>query len=189
MLNLIMGLAGQRLLGIRACVSVGNAEVLGLPELVNHFVADPECSVLGLVVESIDRPRALMQALSAARAVGKPVVVLKIGVSELGRANSLAHTGRMAGPEQGWSALFDRLDVCAVRDLDDFIETLTLFGDVVPRLTQGAGSDTHSASPSRRSRAARRASSATSPHRRTSRLQPCSRTRSHRCAPGSARSR
>ena len=141
MLNLIMGLAGQRLLGIRACVSVGNAEVLGLPELVNHFVADPECSVLGLVVESIDRPRALMQALSAARAVGKPVVVLKIGVSELGRANSVAHTGRMAGPEQGWSALFDRLDVCAVRDLDDFIETLTLFGGVVPRLSEGAGSD------------------------------------------------
>jgi acetate---CoA ligase (ADP-forming) len=141
MLNLIMGLAGQRLLGIRACVSVGNAEVLGLPELVNHFVADPECSVLGLVVESIDRPKALMQALSAARAAGKPVIVLKIGVSDLGRQNSVAHTGRMAGPEQGWAALFDRLDVVAARDLDDFIETLTLFGGVIGRLPDAVGAD------------------------------------------------
>lgn len=136
MLNLIMGLAGQRLLGVRACVSVGNAEVLGLPELIDHFVADDAATVIGLVVESVDRPRAFAAALARAREAGKPVVVLKIGVSELGRANSLAHTGRMAGPEQGWSALFDRLGVRMVRDLDDLVETLTLFGGVLSRLPE-----------------------------------------------------
>lgn len=136
MLNLIMALAGQRLLGVRACVSVGNAEVLGLPELINHFVDDPAATVLGLVVESVDRPKAFMAALHRAREAGKPVVVLKIGVSELGRANSVAHTGRMAGPEQGWTAMFDRLGVRTVRDLDDLIETLTLFGGVVGSLPE-----------------------------------------------------
>lgn len=143
MLNLLMGLAGQRLLGVRACVSVGNAEVLGLPELVTHFVEDSETSVLGLVVESIDRPEAFMDALLLCRAAGKAVVVLKIGVSDLGRRNSVAHTGRMAGPEQGWSALFDRLDVCVARDLDDFVETLTLFGGVVGRLPERVVSSGH----------------------------------------------
>lgn len=136
MLNLIMGLAGHRRLGVRACVSVGNAETIGLPELVSHFAADADTGVLGLVVESIDRPQALVDALVLARAAGKPVVVLKIGVSDLGRQNSVAHTGRMAGPEQGWSALFDRLGICVTRDLDDFIETLTLFGGVVGRLPE-----------------------------------------------------
>lgn len=135
MLNLIMALAGQRLLGVRACVSVGNAEVVGMPELIEHFVADDAAAVLGLVVESVDRPRAFAAALARARDAGKPVVVLKIGVSELGRANSVAHTGRMAGPEQGWSALFDRLGVRTARDLDDLVETLTLFGGVVPALS------------------------------------------------------
>jgi acyl-CoA synthetase (NDP forming) len=139
MLNLIMGLAGQRLLGVRACISVGNAEVIGMPELINHFVDDPEAIVLGLVVESVDRPRAFMDALARARDAGKPVVVLKIGVSELGRQNSVAHTGRMAGPEQGWTALFDRLGVCTVRDLDDLIETLTLFSGVVGALPEHVG--------------------------------------------------
>ncbi|HKN98344.1 MAG TPA: CoA-binding protein, partial [Pseudonocardiaceae bacterium] len=138
MLNLIMALAGQRLLGVRACVSVGNAEVLGMPELIDHFVADDAATVLGLVVESVDRPKAFAAALARARDAGKPVVVLKIGVSELGRANSVAHTGRMAGPEQGWSALFDRLGVRTVRDLDDLVETLTLFGGVVPALPRRA---------------------------------------------------
>jgi acyl-CoA synthetase (NDP forming) len=128
MLNLLMSLAGRRLLGVRACVSVGNAEVIGLPELISHFARDDDTDVLGLVVESIDRPRALLDALQLARAAGKPVVVLKIGVSDLGRQNSVAHTGRMAGPEQGWTALFDRLGVVQARDLDDLVETLTLFG-------------------------------------------------------------
>jgi acetate---CoA ligase (ADP-forming) len=140
MLNLIMGLAGQRLLGVRACVSVGNAEVLGLPELIDHFAADEAATVLGLVVESVDRPKAFAAALARARAAGKPVVVLKIGVSELGRANSVAHTGRLAGPERGWSALFDRFGVHTVRDLDDLVETLTLFSGVVPALPAGARS-------------------------------------------------
>ncbi|MGW5432774.1 acetate--CoA ligase family protein [Streptomyces sp. NPDC004059] len=134
MLNLLMTMAARRLLGIRACVSVGNAEVIGMPELIDHFVADPEAAVLGLVMESTDRPRALMAALARARDAGKPVVMLKIGVSDLGRRNAVAHTGRMAGPEQGWQALFDRLGVCTVRDLDDLVETLTLFGGVAGAL-------------------------------------------------------
>jgi acetate---CoA ligase (ADP-forming) len=133
-LNLIMGMAGRRLLGVRACVSVGNAERIGLPDLITHFAADDKTAVLSLIVESIDRPRALLDALLLARAAGKPVIVLKIGVSELGRQNSVAHTGRMAGPEQGWSAMFDKLGVHLARDLDDFMETTTLFAGLVPGL-------------------------------------------------------
>lgn len=128
MLNLIMTMAGDRRLGIRAAMSVGNGAVLGLPELIAHFAADAETSVIAVVVESTDRPRALASALAAARTAGKPVIVLKIGVSELGRRNAIAHTGRMAGPEQGWAALLTRMDAIAVRDLDDLMETLTLFG-------------------------------------------------------------
>ncbi|MFI6350303.1 acetate--CoA ligase family protein [Streptomyces sp. NPDC050560] len=134
MLNLLMTMASRRLLGIRACVSVGNAETIGMPELVDHFAADPDATVLGLVMESTDRPRALAAALARARDAGKPVVMLKIGVSDLGRRNAVAHTGRMAGPERGWQALFDRLGVCTVGDLDDLVETLTLFGGLATAL-------------------------------------------------------
>lgn len=127
MLNLIMNMAGDRRIGIRATMSVGNGAIIGLPELIQHFADDPVTSVIALVVESTDRPRALAAALATARRAGKPVVVLKIGVSELGRRNAIAHTGRIAGPGQGWSALLDRMGAVTVRDLDDLMETLTLF--------------------------------------------------------------
>lgn len=127
MLNLVMSIAGDRRLGIRAAMSVGNGALIGLPELIQHFARDESTSVLALIVESTDRPRALATALATARRAGKPLVVLKIGVSELGRRNAVAHTGRMAGPQQGWSAALDRLGAVQVRDLDDLVETLTLF--------------------------------------------------------------
>lgn len=127
MLNLIMNLAGDRRIGIRATMSVGNGAIIGLPELIQHFAEDPVTSVIALAVESTDRPQALAAALAAARRAGKPVVVLKIGVSELGRRNAIAHTGRIAGPAQGWFALLDRMGAISVRDLDDLVETLTLF--------------------------------------------------------------
>ena len=114
MLNLIMSVAGDRRLGIRAAMSVGNGALIGLPELILHFAEDPETTVISLVVESTDRPRALATAMAVARRAGKPVVVLKIGVSDLGRRNAIAHTGRMAGPEQGWSALLERMDAIQI---------------------------------------------------------------------------
>jgi acetate---CoA ligase (ADP-forming) len=136
MLNLIMSMAGYRRFGIRASMSVGNGAVIGLPELIQHFAEDPGTSVIALVVESTDRPRALASALATARRAGKPVVVLKIGVSELGRRNAIAHTGRMAGPEQGWFALLERMGAIGVRDLDDLMETLALL-DGAKALTDG----------------------------------------------------
>ncbi|NNN20120.1 MAG: acetate--CoA ligase family protein [Acidimicrobiaceae bacterium] len=127
MLNVIMGMLGDRQIGVQACVSIGNAAVVGLPEMVSYFAADSETRVIGLVVESIDRPREFAEALEAAQRNQKPVVVLKIGASERGQRNSLAHTGRLSSPNQGWRAVFDRFGVCGAFDIDDFVETITLF--------------------------------------------------------------
>jgi len=127
MLNVIMGMLGDRQIGVRACVSIGNAAVIGLPELVSHFAEDSETRVIALVVESIDRPKEFAEALAAGQANRKPVVVLKIGASERGQLNSLAHTGRLSSPNQGWQAVFSRTGANEAFDIDDFVETITLF--------------------------------------------------------------
>jgi len=127
MLNVIMGMLGDRQIGVQACVSIGNAAVIGLPELVSHFAGDSGTRVIALVVESIDRPKEFAQALAAAQRNRKPVVVLKIGASERGQLNSIAHTGRLSSPNQGWRAVFARVGVSEAYDIDDFVETVTLF--------------------------------------------------------------
>lgn len=131
MLNVVIGMFGDRKVGVRACVSIGNAEIVGLPELVTYFAEDSETKVVALVVESIDRPKEFVDALALAHKNKKPIVVLKIGTSERGQQNSVAHTGRLSSPNQGWQAVFERFGVCATSDLDDFIETVTLFGGFI----------------------------------------------------------
>ncbi|TAN20388.1 MAG: CoA-binding protein [Actinomycetota bacterium] len=139
MLNVIMGMLGDRQIGVQACVSIGNAAVIGLPEMVRHFGEDPETRVIALVVESIDRPREFAEALEAARRNRKPVVALKIGASQRGQLNSLAHTGRLSSPNQGWKAVFDRTGVFEVFDIDDLVETVTLFDGLTKEGVAGSG--------------------------------------------------
>ncbi len=131
MLNVVVNMFGDRKVGVRSCVSIGNAELIGLPELVTYFAEDTETNVIALIVESIDRPREFVEAVSLAARNKKPVVVLKIGISERGQQNSLAHTGRLSSPNQGWQAVFERYGVCVTSDLDDFVETVTLFRGLV----------------------------------------------------------
>lgn len=127
MLNVIMGMLGGRQIGVRASVSIGNAAAMGLPELVSFFAEDPQTNVIALVVESIDRPGEFADALVSAQRNGKPVIVLKIGASARGQQNSVAHTGRLSSPGQAWHSLFRKVGACEAYDIDDFIETLTLF--------------------------------------------------------------
>ena len=139
MLNVIMGMLGDRQIGVQACVSIGNAAVIGLPELVSHFAQDTDTRVIALVVESIDRPKEFVDALMTAQRNSKPVVVLKIGASERGQLNSVAHTGRLSSPNQGWQAVFDRTGVCQAFDIDDFLETVTLFDGLRKEKLDGGG--------------------------------------------------
>ncbi len=141
MLNVIMGMLGDRQIGVRACVSIGNAAMIGLPELVSHFAEDLDTRVIALVVESIDRPREFVEALIAAQRNNKPVVVLKIGASERGQLNSIAHIGRLSSPNQGWQAIFETAGVCQAFDIDEFLETITLFDGLRKEMSEvGAAS-------------------------------------------------
>lgn len=140
MLNVIMGMLGDRRVGVRACVSIGNAAVIGLPELVGHFAQDPETRVIAMVVESVDRPKEFAEALEAATRNGKAVVALKIGASEKGQQNSVAHTGRLSSPNQGWQSVFERVGVTQAFDIDDFLETATLFDGMKKERAEGGAS-------------------------------------------------
>jgi acetate---CoA ligase (ADP-forming) len=57
---------------------------------------------------------------------GKPIVALKLGRSESGRALVQAHTGSLAGEDRLYDEFFRKLGIIRVRDLDEMIETALL---------------------------------------------------------------
>ena len=82
-----MAAAKERMLGISIAVSSGNEAVCDLADHVAVLAADEHTSVICLVIEAIRRPAAFFAAVADARAVGKPVIALKLGRSERGAAN------------------------------------------------------------------------------------------------------
>jgi acyl-CoA synthetase (NDP forming) len=126
MLNLVLNQVAHRRIGLAAAVSVGNEAVMDLADFIRAFADDAETDVLGIVLESTTRPRALAQALLHANQAGKTVVVLSIGKSERGMKNVSSHAGRMATSGRVWSALFRQVGALVVDDLTDFMETVAL---------------------------------------------------------------
>ena len=78
-------------------------------------------------LEGVRNTQAFREACKAARAAGKPVIALKLGASEGGRAAAMAHTGALAGSIETFDAISTREGVIRVRGLDELIETTECF--------------------------------------------------------------
>ncbi len=95
--------AAARGLGAPVCVMTGNEADVTLGEAIGWLAADPETDVIAAAAEGIRNPDALLAALAAARAAGKPVIMMKAGRSALGRRAARSHTAAIAGDD----AVFD----------------------------------------------------------------------------------
>jgi acetate---CoA ligase (ADP-forming) len=78
-------------------------------------------------LEGVRNTKVFREACKAARAAGKPVIALKLGASEGGRAAAMAHTGALAGSIETFDAISTREGVIRVRGLDELIETTECF--------------------------------------------------------------
>ena len=131
--NLALNLTMQaRGLPLAYVVTVGNQAQTGLPEIAEGLLEDTRVTALGLHVEGVGDLAAFIAMAERARALGKPIVVLKSGVSEGARAAALSHTGSLAGSDAGARALFDRLGMARVKSPAEMLEALKLLHGMGP---------------------------------------------------------
>src|SRR3979409_2089947 len=113
----------DRGVGVGYMVTTGNEAGLETPDLMSYFAADPRGPVLVVYGAGVRNTKVFRAACKAARAAGKPVIALKLGASEGGRAAAMAHTGALAGSIETFDAISTREGVIRVRGLDELIET------------------------------------------------------------------
>ncbi|HEY4985228.1 MAG TPA: acetate--CoA ligase family protein, partial [Bradyrhizobium sp.] len=89
--------------------------------------ADPQVRVIVVYLEGVRNTKMFREACKAARAAGKPVIALKLGASEGGRAAAMAHTGALAGSIETFDAISAREGVIRAQGLDELIETTECF--------------------------------------------------------------
>ncbi len=117
----------DRGVGVGYMVTTGNEAGLETPDLMAYFAADPSVRVIVVYLEGVRNTQGFRKACKAARAAGKPVIALKLGASEGGRAAAMAHTGALAGSIETFDAISTREGVIRVRGLDELIETTECF--------------------------------------------------------------
>ena len=126
LLNATIELGHNRTIGFNYLLSGGNEAVVTSADYIDWLADDPGTSVIMNILEGARDGRRYREAI--ARAVRKkPVVLLKLGRTDAGRAAALAHTGSLAGDNAAYEALARDYPIALVRTIDEMIETAKLF--------------------------------------------------------------
>lgn len=120
---------GLRFSGV---MTVGNCADVGVADLLEFYLSDPETRVVGMYLEGAPEGRRLFDLLKN-RQPPKPVVILKGGRSERGRAAAVSHTGTLAGDDRLWDALARQTGVVLAATFDDFLDRLLALQCLSPR--------------------------------------------------------
>lgn len=117
----------ERGMDVGYIVTSGNEAGLTTADYIEYFAANPQIKVIVSYLESVRDPQKFLTACEAAKSVGKPVIVLKLGTSDSGRAAAMAHTGALAGSVAAFDAIAGDAGVIRVSNLDDVIEASEYF--------------------------------------------------------------
>ncbi|HWG06252.1 MAG TPA: acetate--CoA ligase family protein [Beijerinckiaceae bacterium] len=129
----------ERGLDTTALITSGNETGLTAGDYIAYFATRPDVRVIACYLEAIRNPQRFLAGLRAARAAGKPVVVLKLGRSEQGRTAAAAHTGALAGSTEAFDAVAGAAGALRVKTTDDMVEAIEFLVHARPRGRRMAG--------------------------------------------------
>jgi acetyltransferase len=136
--NWIKG-ATERGIGFTYAVSSGNEISLDLVDYLSFMVDDPGTKVILLMAEGIRRPNEFMAVAREALSKNKPILVVKLGRSEMGKRQAISHTGALAGADEVFDAVCDRFGLIRCPTLEDLTEmTLAFMAGRYPRGSRAA---------------------------------------------------
>ena len=115
-------LAAQRGLGLSCWATTGNDCDIEFADCLAYLANDPATRVIMGYMEGCADPEKLFDALELARANRKPVVIVKVGASQVGRKAAASHTAVLTGGDEVFEAVFRQYGVHRARTLDEFFD-------------------------------------------------------------------
>lgn len=107
--------------------SPGNELDLELSDFIYYMLNDPAIKVVTAVAEGFKDGAKFIEVAKLALEKKKPIVILKIGKSELGKKAAQSHTGALAGSDRIFEAICKQYGIIRVNDVDELLETSALF--------------------------------------------------------------
>ena len=126
----------EQRLQFNLAVSSGYELTVSMEDYLDYALDLEETKVVGLFLETSRYPHKLIQAFKKANQRRIPIVVLKVGRTDLAAELAVSHSGALAGSDQCYNAVFGRYGVQRVDDMDQLATTLIMFAQT-DQITQG----------------------------------------------------
>ena len=138
--------ANKRCIDFSKVVSYGNGIDLESADFLEYLADDSETRLVFCYIEGVRNGHRFLEAARKCVKQGRPLVVLKGGMTEAGSAAVASHTASLAGSTQIWQAFFRQTGATAVDTFDEVVEQIVAFqhfrrpkGKAVGIVTRGGG--------------------------------------------------
>ena len=127
-------------------ISTGNEADIQFADALAALAMDDGVDAIAAYMEGCRDGERLVRALALAQERNKPVIMLKVGRSEVGAQAAASHTAALVGSEAVWDAVFRRYNVCRVDSMAELLDIAHLVavgppqtGDRVALVTGSGG--------------------------------------------------
>ena len=141
----ILDWAVKEKLGLSKVLSIGNKADLNEADFLEALAGDKETRVIVSYLENITDGNKFLQVAEAAASI-KPVIVLKVGITQAGAKAASSHTGSLAGADMAYGAAFKRAGVIRAEHFEELFDYARAFaaqplprGDRVVVITNAGG--------------------------------------------------
>ncbi|RAI60903.1 acetate--CoA ligase family protein [Roseicella frigidaeris] len=118
----VFSAALDRGLGMQVCITTGNEAEVALGDALGWMAQAPEVDVICAYAEGIRESERFIAALELARRNRKPIVMMKVGRSQLGGAAAKSHTASIAGDDTVTQAVLDEFGVVRARTTEEMLD-------------------------------------------------------------------
>ncbi len=116
------GMATQRGLGLSKIIATGNEADIDVAECIDYLAEDPQTRVICAALESCRDGRRLRAALLKAAAAAQPVLIMKVGRTEIGAAAAGTHTGSLAGNDAVFDTVFAECGAYRPQSIEEMLD-------------------------------------------------------------------
>jgi len=120
-------LAEEAGLGFRSIVSTGNESGLTTTDFIEWFTQDAQTKVIGAYMEGVKDAHRLLEVGDKALDADKPVLIWKVGNTDVGQRAAASHTANLGGALALYEAAFKQRGMIRVRDANELIDYTRVF--------------------------------------------------------------
>ena len=142
----IAALARNRSLGLGYFINTGNEADIDFVQIMKEVISDPRVKVGAGYIEGMKNGPGFLELANESMALGKPLVVTKVGRMGAGARAAASHTGSLAGDDAVFSGIARQAGVIRARNEEHMLDMVEVFtccslpeGGRLGLLTQSGG--------------------------------------------------